>query len=271
MRNVALSGGVFANVKLNQRVAALSEVDSIWVFPDMGDGGLSVGAAYLSIRDRSGSELRSKKLSNVYLGPEFDDSVIIAAAKGGGLKVEKSADIALDTAKLLADNIIVGWFQGRMEYGPRALGHRSILIHPGDRSMNDKINKRLKRTEFMPFAPSCLYEYADELFVNWNKSRHSSEFMTVTYDVNPDWIEKLAAVVHIDNTARPQVVKKENEPLYWQVIYEFQKITGLPAISNTSFNIHEEPIVCTPDDAVRSFLQGAVDVLVMGDYVVRKP
>lgn len=270
LRKVAMAGGVFANVKLNQRIAALEEVEEIWIFPDMGDGGLSAGAALLSLRDRLGGRLRSTPLHDVYLGPSYGEDEIRAAVDEAGLVAVRKDDVALETARLLAEKVVVGWFQGRMEYGPRALGHRSILLHPGDRDMNDVMNKRLNRTEFMPFAPSVLYEYAEELFDNWSKSRHASEFMTVTYDVNPAWVDKLSAVVHIDNTARPQVVRRDREERYWRVIDEFRKLTGLPAIVNTSFNMHEEPIVCTPSDAIRSFKHGAVDVLVLGDYMVTR-
>lgn len=270
LRKIAMAGGVFANVKLNQRVADLSEIDDVWIFPDMGDGGISTGAALLSINDRFKNGLRSSSLRDVYLGKEYCDAEILAALDAAGLRGVKSNDVAGDTARLIAGKAIVGWFQGRMEMGPRALGHRSILIHPSDRSANAVINRRLKRTEFMPFAPSVAFEYAELLFPNWVKSRHASEFMTITYDVNPEWVERLAAVVHVDNTARPQIVRRDCDELYWRVIDEFRKLTNIPAVVNTSFNMHEEPIVCSPDDAIRSFKQGAVDVLVMGNYFIRR-
>ncbi len=269
LTHVALAGGIFANVKLNQQIEAIPETKKVWIFPDMGDGGLSVGAAYLQLNSQK--TISSRPLENVYLGPKFNGDQILAACKDANLHVTKQAEnLAQETAKLLADGVIVGWFQGRMEFGPRALGHRSILLHPGRREMNQVINKRLNRTEFMPFAPSVLEEYKNDLFSGGGKSEHASQFMTITYDVNPEWIDRLAAVVHIDNTARPQVVYKGKETLYWSVIDEFRKLTGLPAIVNTSFNMHEEPIVCTPEDAIRSYLHGAVDVLVLGDYIVRK-
>lgn len=268
LRNIALAGGVFANVKLNQRISAIHKIDQLWIFPDMGDGGLSVGAAYLNIKNRS--PIHSLHLDDVYLGPQYSEDEIVKACIAANLQPRKSRDLGQEVAKFLSDNLIVGWFQGRMEYGPRALGHRSILLHPGRREMNQVVNKRLNRTEFMPFAPSVLSEYADQLFINRQKSTHADQFMTITYDVKPEWIDKLGAVVHVDNTARPQVVHFSKEPLYWTVINEFRKITGLPAIVNTSFNMHEEPIVCSPTDAIRSYLHGAVDVLVLGDLIIQK-
>lgn len=269
LNNVACAGGVFANVKLNQRINEINGLKELWIFPDMGDGGLSVGAAYLKLNELTPS-LQSKALNDVYLGPEFSEDQIKDACIKANLNFKKVTNVASETAKLLAKNSIVGWFQGRMEFGPRALGHRSILLHPENREMNQVINARLNRTEFMPFAPSVLGEYAKELFYGYCKADHASQFMTVTYNVKAEWLQRLAAVSHVDGTARPQVVHKEREPLYWLVIEEFRKITGIPAIVNTSFNMHEEPIVCTPEDAIRSYLNGAVDVLVMGDFFITK-
>ena len=268
LHDVALAGGIFANVKLNQRIENIKQIKNIWIFPDMGDGGLSAGAAYLAKKDdnKAGGAL----LKDVYLGPKIEDGEIEKAIKASGIRAKKSENITKETAEMMSNRKIVGWFQGRMEYGPRALGNRSIIIHPGDKEINKIVNSRLKRTEFMPFAPSVLSEYADELFVNRKKSHHASEFMTITYDVNKEWVDKISAVVHVDNTARPQVVTKESNALYWEVIDEFRKITGIPVIVNTSFNMHEEPIVCSPDDAIRSFTKGAVDVLVLGDYILKK-
>lgn len=269
LSNVACAGGVFANVKLNQRIKEINDLKELWIFPDMGDGGLSVGAAYLKLNEFT-PPVQSKALDDVYLGPEFSQDQIKEACIKANLSFKKVTNVASETAKLLANNSIVGWFQGRMEYGPRALGHRSILLHPGKREMNQVINARLNRTEFMPFAPSVLGEYTEELFDGYCKSDHASQFMTVTYDVRGEWLERLAAVAHVDGTARPQVVYKEREPLYWSVIEEFRKITGIPAVVNTSFNMHEEPIVCTPEDAIRSYLHGAVDVLILGDFFITK-
>ena len=159
-------------------------------------------------------------------------------------------------------------FNGRMEYGPRALGNRSILYSAKDPKVNKWLNKRLKRTEFMPFAPSTLWEYRDDCYKNVAGAEHAGEFMTITF-VCTTWTKKhCPAIVHVDGTARPQLVKKEINPSYYKIIDEYRKITGSPTIVNTSFNIHEEPIVCSPDDAVRCFVQGHLDVLAIGNWMV---
>ena len=171
-------------------------------------------------------------------------------------------------ARAIHEGKIVGLFQGRMEYGPRALGNRSILARATEREINTWLNKKLNRTEFMPFAPSVLEEEAQTIFPMWKKEHIASRFMTLTYHVKEEWVEKVPAVVHVDNTARPHVVRKEDNPFFHQVLLEYKKISGLPALINTSFNIHEEPIVCTPLDAIRAFIQGHIDILVMENYWV---
>ncbi|MBU4376149.1 MAG: hypothetical protein KKD29_01565, partial [Candidatus Omnitrophica bacterium] len=270
LKHVALAGGVFANVKLNQRVAEISDVEGIWIFPAMGDAGVSAGAAFLDYTSRSKTPLQTYQLPDVYLGPSFSDKEIDSAISEFGLFSAKPNNLEELIADLIAKRRLVGLFQGRMEYGPRSLGHRSILIHPGDRSINTTINQRLQRTEFMPFAPVCLKEHADDLFYNWTNSKKASEFMTVTYDVKAKWTKPLEAVVHVDGTARPQVISEGIDEQYWKILRAFYRKTGLPACVNTSFNMHEEPIVCSPAEALRSYLSGSVDVLILGDCIVAK-
>src|SRR5262249_51441843 len=173
-------------------------------------------------------------------------------------------------ANYLADGKIVGRFAGRMEYGPRALGNRTILADSRDPRINDWLNKKLKRTEFMLFAPSILEEDSARYFKGWNSDQVAARFMTVTYDVFPEVQDTCRAVVHVDGTARPQVVRKEDNPGYHRVLSAYKRRSGLPIVVNTSFNIHEEPIVCNPDDAIRSFLAGCVDVLVMEDTILTR-
>ena len=266
LSNVALAGGTFANVKLNQRVASLSGVDALWIFPDMGDGGLSVGAAYLDFAQRS--NFKSFALKDVYLGPQYTDKEILKAAENAGRTALKVDDLPSEIASCISKGKIVGLFQGRMEFGPRSLGNRSILLHPGHAEMNAIVNRRLNRTEFMPFAPSVLEEYADEIFVSRCKSSRSDHFMTITYDVSPQWLERLAGVVHVDSTARPQIVSSADNALYWSIIDHFRLLTGIPAVANTSFNMHEEPIVCSPADAIRAYSSGSVDCLFVGSYLI---
>lgn len=272
IRKIVTAGGVFANVKLNQRIAELPEVDSFFVYPDMGDGGNAFGAAALAYYASHTFKPEDARVTNVYLGPDFTESEIEKEVKrNSSLSLRKSSNLCQEVAQLIADKKIVGWFQGRMEYGPRALGNRSILAHTADASINKWLNQRMKRTEFMPFAPSCLYESASELFhIHKQSSLFPAEFMTITFDMKDEWSKRAPAISHVDQTARPQLVRKDVNPLYHKLISEYHKITGLPLIINTSFNVHEEPIVCKPAEAIKSLVNGVVDVLVLGDYIVTK-
>jgi carbamoyltransferase len=155
-----------------------------------------------------------------------------------------------------------------MEYGPRALGNRSILADPRDRTINDWLNQRLRRTEFMPFAPSILEEAAGDWYEGWSSEDVAARFMTVTYTLKPGKENEAAAVAHVDRTARPQVVRREDNPSYHRVLSEYRRRTGLPLLINTSFNMHEEPIVCSPEDALRAFQEGSVDVLALEDFMI---
>jgi carbamoyltransferase len=253
--NVVLAGGVFANVKVNQRVAEIPEVRSVFIHPNMGDGGTATGAAYLAwaaINEEAGRRFYPNGISDVYYGPDYSGAEIRDAVVKSGLPHRYFEDVEKKVAYLVSQNKIVGRFHGRMEYGPRALGNRSILADPSDKSINDWLNKRLKRTEFMPFAPSVKYEAANKIFKNFQSGEYPSAFMTITFDVEKEWQGKAAAVCHVDGTARPQVVKSEANPSYHKILTEYERLTGLPLMVNTSFNAHEEPIVCTPDDAVKA-------------------
>lgn len=270
IQDVVTAGGVFANVKLNQKIAELPNIKSFFVHPDMGDGGNAYGAAaYEYFKDHTYNPARIK---DVYLGPEFSNSEIEKILSSyPELTFEKSTNIAKDTARLIANNVIIGWFQGRMEYGPRALGNRSIVASPVDATINKWLNERMKRTEFMPFAPSALYESADEAFeIGKNTSKFPAEFMTITFDMKKSWAKKAPAVAHIDGTARPQLVRKESNPKYHALISEYKKLTGIPLVINTSYNVHEEPIVCRPEEAIKSLVSGVVDALAIGDYLAKK-
>jgi carbamoyltransferase len=268
-RKVALNGGVFANVKLNQRIAELDEVDQIFVFPAMSDTGNSVGAVLLDIAERQPGRLRhSRPLEHVYWGPAYSDEEIESSLSAARLRVTRMAEAALveRAARAMHEGLVVGWFQGRMEFGPRALGNRSMLARPTDARINDWLNQRLGRSEFMPFAPSVLAEHADEVFVNVGKARHTAEFMTITFDVRPEWRQRIPAVVHVDGTARPQLVRKAVNPLFHRVISAYHLLSGIPLLLNTSFNVHEEPIVCAPAEAVRALVEERIDSLAIGPY-----
>lgn len=275
LSNVALAGGVFANVRVNQEVHELPEIDAIAVHPHMGDGGLPVGAALAACVPGVLDETMladGHPLPDVYLGSGLADGEVRDALRRADLSPEPlERPIEEEVAGLLADGCVVARASSRMEYGPRALGNRSILYQPADPSVNDWLNRKLDRTEFMPFAPAVLYEERGRCFENLRGAEHPAEFMTVTFRCT-EWMRRhLPGVVHIDGTARPQLVRRERNPSFHRIIEAFRARTGLPAIINTSFNMHEEPIVRSADDCVRAFLAGNLDYLAIGDHLVRHP
>jgi carbamoyltransferase len=270
-KNICLAGGCFANVRLNQKLLELPVFDNIYIFPAMGDGGLAAGAAIQHYYNTGNRERNVSKLEHVYLGRDFSDAQMEQALKNANLAYTKPAEPEKEVARLLADEKVVGRFNGAMEYGPRALGNRSILGAPFDKTINDWLNKKLHRTEFMPFAPSMTVEAAPDYLKGYRDDHIAADFMTLTYDILPGQAEKIPAVVHVDNTARPQVVRKEINPSFHKIIDEFGKITGIPVVLNTSFNIHEEPIVYTPEDAIRGFLDAKLDYFSMGPFLTKLP
>ena len=204
---------------------------------------------------------------NLRLGrPEATDAEIEAELERQGLAWEKLSeqDIVDRAARAMHANRVVGWFQGRMEFGPRALGNRSMVAAPTDREINRTLNERLDRTEFMPFAPSVLAERAEALFDNVPPCAHTAEFMTITCDVKPEWHERIPAVVHVDGTARPQLVRADRNPLYHALISRYAELSGIPVVLNTSFNVHEEPIVCGPEEGIRALAEDRIDDLAIG-------
>ncbi len=265
--SLCLAGGVFANVKLNQRLLEKNKIDHIFVQPAMGDEGLVIGSA-LWYLNNNGFKTEQKPIEHVYFGTHTDNKIIekILETKGREFKVlENAAEVVAD---LVSKGSIIGIFDGKMEFGPRALGSRSIVADPRNKDVNDILNKRLKRSEFMPFAPSVLFEKADDIFINVEPARHTAEFMTITFSAKPEWGNKVPAIVHIDGTARPQLVQKERNSNYYDLINEFYKKTGIPLVMNTSFNMHEEPIVSTPEDALRSLDVGAVDYILFNHSIL---
>jgi carbamoyltransferase len=265
---ICLAGGVFANVKLNKLVKEMG-FGGIFVQPAMGDAGLAFGGPLQALAERG--ELRPYRLESVYLGPEYDDDEILAAIRAEGLEARRYDPVEPKIADLLAAGRVVARFHGRMEFGPRALGNRSILYHCGDASVNEWLNKRLDRTEFMPFAPATLDEEAPASFLGLSGAEHTAEFMTITFDCSDEFKRTCPAAVHVDGTARPQIVRRETNPSFHRVLTEYRGLTGVGTVVNTSFNMHEEPIVCTPEDAVRSFVRGHLDYLAIGPYIVENP
>lgn len=274
-RKLALAGGLFANVRVNEELLGLTDVDELFVHPGMSDEGLAVGSALACWADRErahGHTPLPTPLEHAYLGTEFPDNAVQRAVEHSGLSFEPmGTEAASRIASELAKGSVVARFAGPMEYGPRALGNRSILFRPDDPRANDWLNEMLKRTEFMPFAPSCLAEATDQLFTNAAGGRNTARFMTTTFHCTPWMRERCPGVVHLDQTARPQLVRREDNPAYWDIIEAFRRETGVPAIVNTSFNVHEEPIVRSPEDALRAFVSSRLDYLAIGDFLVKGP
>ncbi len=274
-KDLALAGGIFANVRINQEMQAIPDVDSTFVHPGMSDEGLAVGAALALDAEMNGAAGRGHEpmqLPDVYLGDAYGENDIAAALQRAGLQASHlPGNVEGEIAKKLAEGKVVARFNGRMEYGPRALGNRSILYQPGDPSVNDWLNELLSRTEFMPFAPASLYEETVKLYEAPAGARDTARFMTITYDCKPWMSERCGGVVHVDGTARPQLVRREDNRSFHRVIEEYRALTGVPVIINTSFNIHEEPIVRTPHDAVRAFLRSKLDYLAIGDFLAEGP
>jgi len=265
--NLCLAGGVILNCLMNREIVAKTPFKEFFFQPIANDAGTSYGAALYHYH-HSLNQPRAQVFEHVYLGPDFSNEQIEPVLKKHGVSYRKSPQIEADTARQIADGKIVGWFQGRMESGPRALGNRSITIDPTRAEMKDKLNARVKRREgFRPFAPSVLEEKFEQYF-SMPKGQ-KSPYMILIGDVKPGMGEKIPAVTHVDGTARVQTVSKKTNPRYWNLISEFEKITGVPVLLNTSFN-ENEPIVCTPEHAVACFLRTEFDVLAIGDFLVTK-
>jgi carbamoyltransferase len=267
-RNLVLSGGVVANVKLNQRLKEIPGVEKIFIHPNMGDGGCGTGAALLEFQ---GNGHLKQPLKDVYLGPSYTADEIADALQRAALPFDRYTPIEPKIAALIAAGHVVARFNGRMEYGPRALGNRSILYHAKEPEVNQWLNQRLGRTEFMPFAPATLNEARHECYKNVDGGEYAAQFMTLTFDCTEDMKRTSPAAVHVDGTARPQLVTETSNPSFHAILTEYRKLTGIPSVINTSFNMHEEPIVCSPDDAIRAFLQGNLDYLAIGDFLVAHP
>ncbi|HET8923509.1 MAG TPA: carbamoyltransferase C-terminal domain-containing protein [Candidatus Acidoferrum sp.] len=265
-RNICLAGGVVLNSKANGKILASGLVDKFFVQPAASDDGVALGAALAPHLDDNG-KLPNKPMRHGYWGPSFSDEAIESTLRTYKLKYARLGDPASSAAELLSLGKILGWFQGRMEFGPRALGSRSILADARDPEMNTKVNNAVKFREWWrPFAPSLKKEAAGDYL----ESATDSPFMIVTAQVRPEKRSVIPSVTHVDGSARPQTVEKEINPLYWRLIDEFGKRTGVPVIMNTSFNLRGEAIVCAPTDAIRTFFSSGMDALVMGSFLVEK-
>ncbi len=267
-KRLCLAGGVALNSVMNGRILRESPFEELFVQPAANDAGGALGSALYVLHHKLG-EARRFMMEDAYLGPGFSTERCVASARARNLEHEEIPrdELPKKAARALADGKILAWFQGRMEWGPRALGHRSFLADPRNPKMKEILNVRIKlREPFRPFAPSMLEEAAPRYF----GEAVSSPYMLVVLPVTASRRDEIPAVVHVDGTARPQTVSRKTEPLYWELIHEFEKVSGVPVVLNTSFNI-QEPIVCTPEEAVNTFLRSSVDALVMENVWVPHP
>ncbi|WP_288407140.1 carbamoyltransferase C-terminal domain-containing protein [uncultured Herbaspirillum sp.] len=264
--NICLAGGLFANVKINQRVVEQG-FKNLFVAPPMTDDGTALGAAWHVLS--KGGKFDPKPLHSMYLGPSYDAGEILPLLESEGIRYSQPEVAADAVAEKLAAGKVVAVFQGAMEFGPRALGNRSILAQASRNDINQNLNKRLNRTEFMPFAPMTRVEDAERCYLDIERVSHAAEFMTVTVNCRPEMQEKCPAVVHVDGTARPQLVSEGSNPLIHAIITRYVELTDRPSIVNTSFNIHEEPIVCSPLDALKGFFESGLDYLYLdGGFLI---
>ncbi len=261
--NVGLAGGVALNCKLNKCVRESPAVDDVFVQPVAHDAGLALGGGWIDYRPDE-----VDPLTNVYWGPEYETDDVRELLETNKVDYAEPANLERRVAELLADGALVGWFQGRLELGPRALGNRSILADPRTETSRDRVNRFVKhREEWRPFAPSMVESAADEYLEN----AIASPYMIDTFDVAPEKRDELGAVLHpADDTTRPQTVREEQNPRYYRLLREFETVTGVPVLLNTSFNDHAEPIVTTPTGALKDFFGMGLDVLVLEDVVVTK-
>ncbi len=273
--NLCLAGGVAFNCVANGKILSDTPFKNIYIPPAAGDAGLAIGAAYY-LWNKLLNKPRTFFMKHAYWGPQFARDEIAGKIdekfNGPQYKnylvehIDNHDELCRQVAGFIAEGKVVGWFQGRMEWGPRALGNRSILADPRREEMKDVLNERIKhRAPFRPFAPSILEEDLEDYF----ETNHPSPFMLFAYRVRKDKLGLIPAVVHKDLTARVQTVNSDTNPLYWKLINEFKKLTGIPVLLNTSFN-ENEPIVYRPEEAIECFLRTGMDILVIGDYLIQR-
>lgn len=272
-KNLCLAGGVAQNCTLNGKLLRSGLFENVFVQPAAHDAGAAVGSALYAYYQERPTAKRAPQIEDVYWGTDIggSQSILRQLTRWEGLlSIKKSEDICVETAELLANGNVVGWVQGRSEFGPRALGNRSILADPRPPGNKDRINQMVKKREaYRPFAPSVLEEYYGEFF-DIKAGQKTFPFMIFTVDVRDDKRSVLAAVTHVDGTARVQTVSRKTNQSYWRLIYEFKKITGVPILLNTSFNNNVEPIVDSIEDAVVCYLTTQLDCLIVGDYLLKK-
>ena len=263
-RRLGLAGGAFANVRLNRLLAEKLPIEEIFVYPAMGDEGMPAGGALCYLLQRDGLRhwlAQRRELRDVYFGRDYTDAIDITLKNAPGVRCTGEPPVESAARRLNAGQL-GAIYTGRMEYGPRALGARSILANPSRRETHDLLNKRLSRSEFMPFAPVIAAEKAATVFDINAVNAYACRFMTITCNVKPEWRDRIAAVVHVDGSARPQTIKRDTNPLYYDILAAFERESGLPVLVNTSFNVHEEPIVNKPTECLRALADGRIDFVV---------
>jgi len=266
IKNLCIAGGVGLNSVMNGRIQRESPFTNVYVQPAASDDGIAIGTAFYIYHQILGKE-RNFTMEHAFWGPSYSLREVEKEMELCKLQYKKLDNVEKTTAQLVAEGNVVGWFQGRMEFGPRALGARSILADPTRGDMKDIVNKYIKhREEFRPFAPSVLEEKAGEYFLGCKKS----PFMLFVYPVKEDKRELVPAITHVDGTARVQTVNRDTAPRYYRMIEEFEKIKGVPVVLNTSFNVKGEPIVCSPKDAIRCFYSTGMDALVIENFLIKK-
>ena len=268
-RRLCMAGGVALNCVMNARLRDSGLFDEVWVQPAAGDAGTALGAALL-VDWREGGRQTHWQMDHAYLGPAWSDAQIEAALAWAKLPYRRLDNVAEQTATLLADNRIIGWYQGRMEFGPRALGARSILASPIDPGMQARLNELKDREDFRPVAPAVLEERLGDWFRNAGANQGRSPYMLFIYDLLPGKAEHIPAAVHVDGTARVQTVSADTNPAFHALLTAFEQRTGVPILVNTSFNVRGEPIVCTPRDAIDAFYSTPLDALVIGPFLLEK-
>jgi len=264
--NLCLAGGVALNCVLNAKIRDQGAIKNVWVQPASGDSGTALGAAMWVDSQIRHSTAKDFVMEHAYWGPEYDEHSIEKFLKWAKLPYKKLTDVAEETADILAQDKIIGWFQGRMEYGPRALGSRSILASPINPEMQARLNEVKDREDFRPVAPVVLEEDASD----WFENAQRSPFMLFVHHVREEKADQIPAVRHVDGTARIQTVNQEQHPEYYNLLKAFKRRTGVPVLVNTSFNTLGKPIVCTPRDAIECFFSSPFDALIIGDFLIEK-
>lgn len=271
--NIVLAGGCGLNSVANAKILRNSPFEMVWIQPNASDGGTSMGVASYIYHSIMGNP-RNFVLENAYLGPEFSAEEIRAFLDKNKINysaLENEEELIKETARLIYENNVVGWFQGRMEWGPRALGNRSILANPCNPHAQELLNEKVKHRErFRPFAPVVCKENASEYFDCDSPAQKPCDFMLMVYPIRERWHKKIPSATHVDGSGRLQTIEEKDNPLYYRLIREFGKKSGIPILINTSFNIRGEPIVCTPAEAYKCMMGTGIDFLVMDKFLIKR-